>query len=60
MIKSGVDANKQQGIFTDNGSGGFMADIVFNGGNHGMSVGNQPFTTRNLTFNDCNTAIFMN
>ncbi|KAE8311298.1 pectate lyase superfamily protein-domain-containing protein [Aspergillus transmontanensis] len=60
MIKGGGDANKQQGIFMDNGSGGFMSDLTFNGGNYGMFLGNQQFTTRNLTFNDCNTAIFMN
>ncbi|RHZ62315.1 exo-beta-1,3-glucanase Exg0 [Aspergillus thermomutatus] len=60
MVKGGGDANKQQGIFMDNGSGGFMSDLVFNGGNYGMFVGNQQFTTRNLTFNDCNTAVFMN
>ncbi|KAL2863746.1 exo-beta-1,3-glucanase Exg0 [Aspergillus lucknowensis] len=60
MIKGGGDANKQQGIFMDNGSGGFMTDLVFNGGNYGMFVGNQQFTSRNLTFNDCNTGVFMN
>ncbi|KAE8385789.1 hypothetical protein ETB97_001033 [Aspergillus alliaceus] len=60
MVKGGGDANKQQGIFMDNGSGGFMSDLTFNGGNYGMFIGNQQFTTRNLTFNDCNTAIFMN
>ncbi|KAF9890404.1 hypothetical protein FE257_006072 [Aspergillus nanangensis] len=60
MIKGGGDANKQQGIFMDNGSGGFMSDLTFNGGNYGMFLGNQQFTTRNLVFNDCNTAIFMN
>ncbi|KAF7595626.1 hypothetical protein BBP40_005374 [Aspergillus hancockii] len=60
MIKGGGEANKQQGIFMDNGSGGFMSDLTFNGGNYGMFVGNQQFTTRNLTFNDCNTAVFMN
>ncbi|GES59356.1 exo-beta-1,3-glucanase Exg0 [Aspergillus terreus] len=60
MIKGGGDANKQQGIFMDNGSGGFMSDLTFNGGNYGVFLGNQQFTTRNLTFNDCNTAIFMN
>lgn len=60
MIKGGGDANKQQGIFMDNGSGGFMSDLTFNGGNYGMFLGNQQFTTRNLTFNGCNTAIFMN
>ncbi|KKA16281.1 Glucan 1,3-beta-glucosidase [Rasamsonia emersonii CBS 393.64] len=60
MVRGGGDANKQQGIFMDNGSGGFMSDLVFNGGNYGMFLGNQQFTTRNLTFNDCNTAVFMN
>lgn len=59
MIKGGTD-NKQQGIFMDNGSGGFMTDLTFNGGNYGAFLGSQQFTTRNLTFNDCNTAIFMN
>lgn len=60
MVKGGGDANKQQGIFMDNGSGGFMSDLTFNGGNYGMFLGNQQFTSRNLTFNDCNTAIFVN
>lgn len=52
--------NQQQGIFMDNGSGGFMGDLVFNGGNYGAFLGNQQFTSRNMTFNGCNTAIFMN
>lgn len=60
MVKGGDSENKQQGIFMDNGSGGYMADLVFNGGNYGMFAGNQQFTSRNLTFNDCNTAVFMN
>ncbi|KAK2747757.1 hypothetical protein FQN57_001787 [Myotisia sp. PD_48] len=60
MVRGGGAANRQQGIFMDNGSGGFMTDLVFNGGNYGAFFGNQQFTTRNLTFNDCNTAIYMN
>lgn len=59
MIKGGA-GNAQTGIFMDNGSGGFMTDLTFNGGNYGAFFGNQQFTTRNMTFNDCNTAIFMN
>ncbi|KAI4249362.1 MAG: hypothetical protein LQ352_005683 [Teloschistes flavicans] len=59
MVQGG-DNNKQQGIFMDNGSGGFMSDLIFNGGNYGAFFGNQQFTTRNLTFNHCNTAVFMN
>src|SRR3569833_881448 len=53
-------ANKQIGIFMDNGSGGFMSDLTFNGGQYGAFFGNQQFTTRNMTFNGCQTAIFMN
>jgi glucan 1,3-beta-glucosidase len=53
-------ANAQKGIFMDNGSGGFMADLTFNGGGFGAWIGNQQFTTRNMTFNNCNTAIFVN
>jgi glucan 1,3-beta-glucosidase len=60
MRKGGGAANKQQGIFMDNGSGGFMSDLVFNGGLFGAFLGNQQFTTRNMTFNDCQTAIYMN
>ncbi|KAL1902008.1 hypothetical protein Sste5346_001714 [Sporothrix stenoceras] len=60
MRTDGDTANKQVGIFMDNGSGGFMADLVFNGGEYGAFFGNQQFTTRNLTFNNCQTAIFMN
>jgi hypothetical protein len=60
MVEGGGDANKQQGIFMDNGSGGFMSDLSFTGGGIGMFIGNQQFTTRNLTFSKCNTAIFMN
>lgn len=59
MIKGGTD-NKQQGIFMDNGSGGFMSDLTFNGGHYGAFFGNQQFTTRNLIFNNVQTAIFMN
>jgi glucan 1,3-beta-glucosidase len=60
MRTDGGTANAQQGIFMDNGSGGFMTDLTFNGGKFGAFFGNQQFTTRNLTFNNCQTAIFMN
>ncbi|KAF7359324.1 hypothetical protein MSAN_01274800 [Mycena sanguinolenta] len=46
-----------QGIFMENGSGGFMGDLVFNGGKFGMWVGNQQFTVRNITINKAQTAI---
>lgn len=37
-----------------------MTDLIFNGGRYGAFFGNQQFTTRNLVFNDCQTAIYMN
>jgi glucan 1,3-beta-glucosidase len=52
-----ANGTQHQGLFVEEGSGGFMTDLVFNGGNKGFSVGNQQFTTRNLTFNNVNTAI---
>lgn len=60
MIKDKSSDNKQQGIFTENGSGGWMSDLTFNGGNLGVFWGAQQFTTRNLKFNGCRTAIYMN
>ncbi|KAG6009208.1 hypothetical protein E4U21_003061 [Claviceps maximensis] len=60
MVQDRSSENKQQGIFMDNGSGGFMSDLTFNGGNIGAFLGNQQFTTRNLKFNNCKTAVFMN
>ncbi|KAI1169778.1 glycoside hydrolase family 55 protein [Nemania sp. FL0916] len=51
--------NYQKGLFIENGSGGFMADLTFNGGGIGADIGSQQYTTRNMTFNNCNTAIHM-
>ncbi|KAI9803893.1 MAG: hypothetical protein M1825_001773 [Sarcosagium campestre] len=59
-MRRGGAKNRQQGLFMDNGSGGFMTDLVFNGGRYGAYLGSQQFTSRNLTFNECDTAIWMN
>ncbi|KAK0612449.1 pectate lyase superfamily protein-domain-containing protein [Bombardia bombarda] len=45
------------GIFMEEGSGGVLADLVFNGGQYGAQFGNQQYTMRNLTFNGARTAI---
>ncbi|OQE59001.1 hypothetical protein PENNAL_c0346G01177, partial [Penicillium nalgiovense] len=47
----------QQGIYMENGSGGFMSDLTFVGGNFGAYLGNQQFTTSHLVFVNCNTAL---
>jgi hypothetical protein len=48
---------QQQGLFMESGSGGFMTDLVFNGGKLGALLGNQQFTSRNMSFFGCQTAI---
>lgn len=40
MVVGGKD-NKQQGIFMDNGSANFFGDLIFNGGDICMFMGNQ-------------------
>ncbi|KAF8178908.1 exo-beta-1,3-glucanase [Pholiota molesta] len=47
-----------QGIWMENGSGGFMGDLVFNGGKYGIWGGNQQFTVRNVTVNNAQTGIY--
>ncbi|KAI2615067.1 pectate lyase superfamily protein-domain-containing protein [Hypoxylon sp. NC1633] len=47
------------GIITENGSGGFVADLVFEGGNIGWRAGSQQFTARGLAFKGCNVAVEM-
>ena len=41
----------------ENGSGGFMGDLVFNGGKFGIWVGNQQFTVRNVTVNNAQIGV---
>jgi len=61
VFKMSEDSDtEQQGIFMDNGSGGYMEDLVFEGGKYGAFLGSQQFTSRNMTFNNCQTGIYMN
>ncbi|KZP07111.1 glycoside hydrolase family 55 protein [Athelia psychrophila] len=55
---STASGNNHQGIFMENGSGGFMGDLIFNGGKFGIWVGNQQFTVRNITVNNAATGIY--
>ncbi|KAH8901136.1 pectin lyase-like protein [Thozetella sp. PMI_491] len=47
----------QQGIWIENGSGGFMADLTFTGGAFGIYGGNQQFTSQRITFTNVRTAV---
>ncbi|KAF2972638.1 hypothetical protein GQX73_g912 [Xylaria multiplex] len=58
VFRLASDAGTQhQGLFIEDGSGGFMNDLIFYGGKYGAVFGNQQFTVRNLTFYDAVTAI---
>ncbi|KAJ7043174.1 exo-beta-1,3-glucanase [Mycena alexandri] len=54
---SAVANTAHQGIWMENGSGGFMGDLIINGGKYGLWVGNQQFTVRNVTITNAQTAI---
>ena len=54
---STVGGTQHQGLFIESGSGGFMSDLTFIGGKIGAFLGNQQFTSRNLAFFNCQTAI---
>ena len=42
-------SNTQMGMFTENGSGGFMSDVIIVGGAYGIYGGNQQYTVRDFT-----------
>ncbi|KAF8178934.1 glucan 1,3-beta-glucosidase [Pholiota molesta] len=55
---SAASNTAHQGIWMENGSGGFMGDLIFNGGKFGIWGGNQQFTVRNLTVNNAQTGVY--
>ncbi|KAF2272061.1 pectin lyase-like protein [Westerdykella ornata] len=59
FIMSQASDTTHIGIFMENGSGGFLGDLEFEGGALGMRCGSQQFTSRNLRFRFCKTAIEM-
>ncbi|KAK4151575.1 pectate lyase superfamily protein-domain-containing protein [Chaetomidium leptoderma] len=54
---SEAKGNKHQGLFIEEGSGGYVGDLVFHGGAQAMTIGNQQFTMRNITIHKAQTAI---
>ncbi|GFF99898.1 hypothetical protein IFM53868_10509 [Aspergillus udagawae] len=57
LYNTNVPGNTQQGIYIENGSGGFLTNLTFVGGNFGAYFGNQQFTTSQLVFINCHTAL---
>lgn len=58
-VSDAAGATTAVGIFMENGSGGFVSDLTFFGGNIGFRAGSQQYTARNLKFTSCLTAISM-
>ena len=54
---SNARGTQHQGIFIEEGSGGFVTDLKFYDGLYGGNWGNRHFTMRNLTFDGVQTAI---
>ncbi|KAJ7177187.1 glycoside hydrolase family 55 protein [Mycena filopes] len=55
---SKATGTKHQGVFMENGSGGFMSDLTFDGGAFGMWISNQQFTIRNVVITNAVSAIY--
>ncbi|KAJ5288874.1 Pectin lyase fold/virulence factor [Penicillium angulare] len=57
IVMSAASGTQHQGIFIENGSGGFMTDVTTDGGLIGANVGNQQFTMRNLDISNAVTGV---
>ncbi|KAF2420339.1 pectin lyase-like protein [Tothia fuscella] len=58
VMPEGSDT-RHVGIFQENGSGGFVSDLTFTGGKWAWVAGSQQYTTRNIVFKNCKTAVYM-
>ncbi|PPQ72918.1 hypothetical protein CVT24_000192 [Panaeolus cyanescens] len=58
FMMSNAPNTAHQGIWMENGSSGFMGDLVFYGGKFGIWGGNQQYTVRNITINNAQTGVF--
>lgn len=50
-VSDAAGATTAVGIFMENGSGGFLSELTFFGGNIGFRAGSQQYTVRNVLFN---------
>ncbi|KAJ4288747.1 hypothetical protein N0V88_007281 [Collariella sp. IMI 366227] len=54
---SEASGTQHQGLFIEEGSGGYIGDLTFHGGAQAMTIGNQQFTMRNIKISKAKTAI---
>lgn len=59
VFRMATDGRNHQGMYMENGSGGFMSNLQFIGGQLGMWIGNQQFTFRNISISNARTAMFL-
>lgn len=57
IVMSATTGTKHQGLFIENGSGTVIDNIEIIGGQYGANIGNQQYTTRNLTISDSEVCI---
>ncbi|CAG8892931.1 unnamed protein product [Penicillium egyptiacum] len=57
IVMSSDPGTQHQGLFIENGSGGFLTDVTITGGLYGANVGNQQFMMRNLVVSNAVTGI---
>ncbi|KAF7294257.1 Glycoside hydrolase family 55 protein [Mycena chlorophos] len=58
FLLSTASGNLHQGLFIENGSGGFIADLTISGGAFGMWISNQQFTIHNVSIDGADVAIY--
>ncbi|KAF7294244.1 hypothetical protein HMN09_01152800 [Mycena chlorophos] len=58
FLLSTATGNQHRGMFAENGSGGFIADITVSGGQFGLWISNQQFTVHNVKITGSDTAIY--
>ncbi|KAF2813845.1 pectin lyase-like protein [Mytilinidion resinicola] len=52
IIMTASSASTHQGLFIEDGSGGYIGDLTITGGLYGMNIGNQQFTMRNIAISN--------
>ncbi|KAJ7834921.1 exo-beta-1,3-glucanase [Mycena olivaceomarginata] len=55
---SAAAGTKHQGLFGENGSGGFISDLTFDGGAFGLWISSQQLTVRNVKITNAVSAVY--
>ncbi|KAK6542029.1 hypothetical protein TWF694_007800 [Orbilia ellipsospora] len=58
-LKFLMSGAKQHGVYAENGSGGHLSDLTFQGGGFGIWGGSQQFTAQRITFSNVDVAVHL-